>query len=1548
MSEEADVEKARPDETSEGSSGTFSDSDDSKEDEVPDPATLRTASRERRHAVDMVDVDFTPSWATETSEDLSLQRLIIAVNNITSGTRAPSKSEFTPVDRLLRCVNAVIQEKRQQFLHLRLQWLVFHLSARPEEKFRLPDALETPRSQQAQHAREAWWWNITNSSAQIKDMPDDLGNSPRSSSRASPRSPRSKGKEEEPSLKRAAKVAASKPKLERRFGTADFGNQPRTPPTVSPKLSTQFSTISPAALRAQTAPEGKRPKPLDMDARIKATSAVHKAAQTMEADLTMDAENLQKLQTTADNMLGTKNSPTRATSRRNALKGSMATVASNDKESRPSLVPSTVRAGSREAARRRSETLCALKEGGAFQVEDMRQSIRFQVDEEDDKMPKVSKSPMSLDLSKRQQKPEVPDIGKTWLIRSRTSPSPHHKSNSPVAEPSFGNSIPQMQQLEDPLWKVRSPEMDVDELLEHPRSGPLLPAHQPVAPFLRGVEPVSPGGTFQETKTMIRNVHCQPGGSWFCIADCLDSSLVEHRIKCKAHNDFARQGSSAPRRQRRIDWKIDGMCTKDRIQGIRRYIRLLKGTDATLKDELPPRPHTSASAGELPQLVRHGPKSRNPPLGAEESRDVSAVYAAMAAKRKKIPQAPKCLLPIPGTGEEKEGSSEGITLDLRGMNLTNDEAVPIVVGLRVRDSSFKAMLISGNPQLTDAFYEPLLRLACERSMSLMILDLSGSAHMGEKSICFLAHALPRALMRLRILKLDGTHFEEPSWCVLVEGLRCLTYLQELGLADMAIGRRSQDVACLVGELPLSLPGLKSLNLSGNFFSFEGCKALAHSLEGHGNLEILDLSYNAGGFVLTDSAGAMNIQAENLFSALRSDSRSQGISAFNPVSLVCEGVGKSKSLTTLKLVGCQLNFDEDFILEDALQSKQVGLEELDLGNNAFQGVMGVRCLLRILITHKSLKNLVLTNIREALPSCVAVPYEQSDPTARYTLNLMHPQHRALLRMLLRRCRNQKRPMTELFKFEERGDEILKMWNKNQSVPTQGHVSFAFRFPMELGVNVDPEQLISRVNEKRKLKVGLVDFVKVAQLFHGLADLEARLLFLEAMAVDLNLKLSHVRYLSELDPVLRTEVVDRLLPAVPEIHTLGGFDLAVHCGHSGASLCRDRTSIVNLLLFNPACADGRYEFDVSEPAHRKMLDDLIIVNHWERDCAMKLGRPDLSKHGDHECIRNCTVNGMLRIWRSADVQLPPRSEVKFDYCSPFHPKKGSFPSRDSILRQLQQAMGSMDFNQSLKVKVFRSVAHRLVLTPSQCSWVLDALPPTAMERDLELRESARVEAFVVLYARCNDISALLSDKEFGLFSLQHLTREEVLTVRKRLGRTRTWDLSRAGQECLVPQVDNAGDFNSAGRLKLVGRRPSAVGLPPMPDFLPVKPKTRSERVEEARLDAERMRPILQDYGMLDNPVSLGFANRYMMNLELHEDWHCAQCLLAVCKLEPGENIDEPYWSEKQHLAKKGSKWLVPDEWNKEIPQVGVFGMTFLQGLNDSDMELRMRLGEEFLGW
>lgn len=1590
-----------------GSGSTSSKSEFSSEDssdsgdEQPegwkdgDEASPEQLSRKRRTAVEMQKVDFTPSWAQAQSEDLSLLRLIIAVNNVTANSDKPEiPTQGTDVagaaaEKLLRCINAIVEEKRAQFLHLRLQWLVFHLHSKTnvtEDKFKLPEALETPRSQHAQNAREAWWWNITNLGAQMKDLmvTDDPASSPRSSVGNSPRPgtagtgskvPSVRGepdvtfKEELPesTLKRAAKVAACTPKLERRFGTADLSSS-----TAGMKRKPPEPSISPARLRAQTAPGnvGQTPKLMGMDSRLRAISAVHKASETVAVDTSQDVG---KLQATADNMLHTKRGvyggrPTSPKSPSPSAPGSP-----TERESK--VKRTSARPLSREAQqvrqRRQSATLANMKQ--AFQLEDSRQQMKFAFPDEDEVL---SMSPPDSP-SNGNKMLEVPDIGKTWLIRGRTSGpavakgSPHSQSTKSVStlrSPKQNWSATSTPTLREPLPGPRPARDSDDETLEVLRQAmshnqakvatgqapmPLMldrprttPAQQPTPPFLRGVEPISPGGTFKAGKT---NPFQGQSRSWYCLVDNVDSYAMEHKIKCKATADFLTKGSSCPRRQLRIDSKLDVLCENEGIQGIRRYIRHICKNDLGLKADLSQELRTRS---ELPSLPRCGPKTRIAPPGAEESRTVSTVYAAMAARRKKIPQAPKCLLPvppIPGALVEVAEKEDAMNLDLRGMNLLDDEAVPIVAGLRVQDCSFKTMLISGNPQLTDAFYEPLLKLACERSMSLLVLDLSGSAHMGEKSICRLADALPRALIRLRVLKLDGTRCEQSSWHVLLEGMRCLTYLQELGLADMSIGRRSQDVPCLVGELPASLPHLKKLNLSGNFFSFEGCRVLAQSVEAHTTLEHLDLSYNAGGFILTESGALPSTSASSrLFSSLRSDSRSQGIAAFNPISLICEVAGKCQSLKCLKLAGCQLNFDEDFILEDTFQlSTGSGIVDLDLSNNAFQGVMGVRCLLRILVTHPSLQNLHLVQIREALPSCVAIPYEQSDPTAHYDLNLEHPQHRALLRMLLRRTQKLSTPMQELFAFEERGDEVLQGWNKSQTVPHKGMVSFSFRFPMELGSDQDATTLISRINQKRKLKVGLVDFVKVAQLFNSLADVEARLLFLEAMAADLNLKLSHVRYLSELDPVLRGEVVDRLLPAVPEINTLGGFDLAVNSVHQKASLCRDRAAIVNLLLFNPACADGRYEFDVTEPAHRKMLDDLIIVNHWERDRAKRLGRPDLSKHGDHECIRNCSVNGNYRIWRSADVQLPPRAEIKFDYCSPFHPQRGTPSTPDRTVRLLRQALTTMDFNQSLKVKVLRSVAHRLVLTPEQCGWLLEALPATALELDTEIRDSPRVEAFVVLYARCNDIAELLSDEECGLYSLVHLTREEVLTVRKRLGRTRTWDIARAGQEFIIPPPEDPTDMNPAGRMVLMTRRASNAG-PAAPGLPTTKPKSRTERMAEASIDEERMRPILKDYNMLDNPVSLGHANRYMMDLTLHEDWHCAQCLLRVCKEESGENIDAPFWSEKAHLADKGSKWLVPDEWSKEMPKVGIFGMTFLQGFNDPDLELRLRLAKEWLGW
>jgi Ran GTPase-activating protein (RanGAP) involved in mRNA processing and transport len=65
---------------------------------------------------------------------------------------------------------------------------------------------------------------------------------------------------------------------------------------------------------------------------------------------------------------------------------------------------------------------------------------------------------------------------------------------------------------------------------------------------------------------------------------------------------------------------------------------------------------------------------------------------------------------------------------------------------------------------------------------------------------------------------------------------------------MQVGRGSQHGAVSVAQMLRGLPELTSLDISGNFFGYEGCTALAQSLGQHSNVRHLDLSHNAGGFV----------------------------------------------------------------------------------------------------------------------------------------------------------------------------------------------------------------------------------------------------------------------------------------------------------------------------------------------------------------------------------------------------------------------------------------------------------------------------------------------------------------------------------------------------------------------------------------------------------------------------------------------------------------------------------------------------------------------------
>merc|ERR1711879_1034821 len=116
--------------------------------------------------------------------------------------------------------------------------------------------------------------------------------------------------------------------------------------------------------------------------------------------------------------------------------------------------------------------------------------------------------------------------------------------------------------------------------------------------------------------------------------------------------------------------------------------------------------------------------------------------------------------------------------------------------------------------------------------------------------------------------------------------------------------------------------------------------------------------------------------------------------------------------------------------------------------------------------------------------------------------------------------------------------------------------------------------------------------------------------------------------------------------------------------------------------------------------------------------------------------------------------------------------------------------------------------------------------------------------------------LSSEDHGLYGLQMFDRVNILTVRKRLGRLRTFDLTRCDEDQLIPTDRDL-------RLSM----------------------TFTQRVEEAQHDEELMQKVLRQMHLRDDISSKGNANKYVLDLSLFEDWMCTCVLLMLAAKEAG---------------------------------------------------------------
>lgn len=924
-----------------------------------------------------------------------------------------------------------------------------------------------------------------------------------------------------------------------------------------------------------------------------------------------------------------------------------------------------------------------------------------------------------------------------------------------------------------------------------------------------------------------------------------------------------------------------------------------------------------AQACKPPQSLR-GPASGEPQAHAYLEK-VSAVSG--------VPAVFKVLQDAIQVDYEEGDPCTPRSLDIRFLNLSDKEAAPILTGLEMSRASFSAVLLNGNPRLTDATFVRLLRLVSSvskmRQGNLKRLDLSGAKGMHEAGIKVLAKELVGELREIQVLSMEGIAIPERVWPELEAGIGPLLQLEELCLANTQVGRESQRSAVSVAEMLLGLPMLRNLDISGNFFNFEGCKALASCLGHHRKLAKLDMSHNAGGFVQI-SLGASRSSAQSSHPPA-----STSFPRFNPISLVCESVAHAKSLKVLNLANCQLNYDEDFVLEVALAEKVeksgCGMVELDLSGNPCQGAMGARCLVRMVVMTPSLHRLDVGEFREALPPAASIPYEFCDPSCHFQADLSHPQHRAVLRMILQRCKSSGESVAKVLEFPNKplGEQLVKLWSQGESWPEDGQIEFACTIgAVCLSEANDIAKLINTISLKRKLKVSLWSFVRVAELFRNLKDDEARRVLIAAMASDLLLKLSHVRCLSEIYATLRIELIERLLPAVHPLDRMGGFDTFMNARGEGAlPLHINHKSTLELLLFNAYCPNAHYHLHMNCPSHRRILEQLLVVNEWERALCKANGHCDLSQHGDHEALRNVLLNAVPVIWNSDEAAIPSRGELMFDYCSPFHPAYEKTPVQDAVLDLLIASVVEATVEPWPKLEALRTCLHNVVLAPEQCGRLIEVFPDSQSTfASTGSMVSLRVDAFVALYARCHDIGGLLSSERHGLYGLQLLSREEVLNVRSRLGRLRTWDIMNADSDCVVPGMQSSGV---------------------------------NQRKAEGLADRQKIQRTLDELRLRDDPTSFGLANRYCIELEkLFEDWMFAVILMEVNKGEDGEHFDAATWSEKAHLEEKGSRWLIPEEWKTvptDVPKKGTVTVTFcVERDGCKDQEYRKVLAAKYLGW
>eukprot|EP00397_Hematodinium_sp_SG-2012_P000587 GEMP01000588.1.p1 GENE.GEMP01000588.1~~GEMP01000588.1.p1 ORF type:complete len:1487 (+),score=350.44 GEMP01000588.1:30-4463(+) len=555
--------------------------------------------------------------------------------------------------------------------------------------------------------------------------------------------------------------------------------------------------------------------------------------------------------------------------------------------------------------------------------------------------------------------------------------------------------------------------------------------------------------------------------------------------------------------------------------------------------------------------------------------------------------------------------------------------------------------------------------------SLRSISLAG-CKLGANCIDTFSRCLSGALSSLHSLNLSSTRFPSvQQWSILIEALKSTPKLVHLSLGDTMLGIAVQMPCVLLSEYVHDATQLRTLDISHNHFARQGFIALGKAIRKSTSLEELDVSSNScGGSVDSDLmlSNAGNRQQPPTAQQQPAQAR------FHPILFFLEALEFAPALKKLALVNCMLDYGADFVLMTALShQRNKVLRALRLCDNP-HGVEGIQCILRLVLSERNPHLRVRVRGAREVKHTNAIPFNIHKPNRNYTIDCTHPQHRALLRMLVTTM-GPKDDISSAFTdvtLNRKPYAITSIISRDGITkipvvcadPPAGVLSFTFatsRFQVLLekagGEQWYAQKYLTKIQSETRIELTFFRFTMCEAMLKDLLLERERELFMLAMVDETQMRGCQLRLLAhkKLSGALFT--MSCLLPAVNAMDKMALIELPFVLA-LGDTKCILRKA-ASYLLLNPQAPDKSYELAMDNEADRKVVESLLILDEWFAERRIAFNLPDLSQHGNSTHFRNTTLSGETYSLSGSlgtgayGGGLPPRSvrgTLCFDFISP----------------------------------------------------------------------------------------------------------------------------------------------------------------------------------------------------------------------------------------------------------------------------------------------------------